>query len=303
MTSGDLKLLFCQDPLADRQADARFYDEAMAAAEKGLAHHLLDYDALERGNVARAVRSVPNHREETLAVYRGWSLPSRHYDLLYEALLSRGLRLINTPEAYRLTYYLPESLDLLKDYNTPRTVWFRSDGNISYEMIMGLLIPFGSQPVILRDFVRAQKHYWHEACYIASASDRAEVERVVSRFIALQPHLNGGLMFREYVPLKMLAQGTHMPLAVEYRLVFLDGQQIARLRYWQVEGADDSAPPDEPFATLARAINSRFLTIDIAQTAGDEWIVIDIGDAQTTSLPAMADIQAIYEALGRLRAL
>jgi hypothetical protein len=101
----------------------------------------------------------------------------------------------------------------------------------------------------------------------------------------------------------MLAQGTHMPLAVEYRLVFLDGQQIARLRYWQVEGADDSAPPDEPFATLARAINSRFLTIDIAQTAGDEWIVIDIGDAQTTSLPAMADIQAIYEALGRLRAL
>ena len=39
--------------------------------------------------------------------------------------------------------------------------------------------------------VESQKHAWEAACFIPSASDREEVERVVRRFLELRETLNG----------------------------------------------------------------------------------------------------------------
>ena len=292
-----MKVLFCHDPLADKQADARFIHEAQAAASIGLDHHLLDYEALEKGNVARAVRHVPSHKEETLAIYRGWVTSSRNYDLLYEALLSRGLRLINTPDDYYHTLNLPESLNILGE-RTPRTVWFRTDGNISYPTVMSLLLPFNGRPIIMRDFIRSQKHYWKEACYIGASSDRALVEATVKRFIGLQGHVNGGLVFREFVDLMPLddSASSDVPHSLEYRLMVLDGEVIATLRYWD-EGYTGAPPPLTEFADIASQIKSRFFTMDIAQRTDGSWIIIDIGDAQVASLLAHEDARALYKAI------
>lgn len=292
-----MKLLFCHDPLADEQADARFIHEAQAAASIGLEHHLLDPDALQKGNVARAVRHIPSYRQETLAIYRGWELAVRQYDLLYEALLSRGLRLINTPDQYAHTLYLPETLGILGDH-TPRTRWVRSDAAVDLPALMELLRPFGSQPVVLRDFVRCLKHHWHTACYIPSADDAAAVERTLERFIALQGRPVGGWMFREYVALTSLDDqpATHMPHSLEYRLVYLDGVPLATLHYWDI-GYERAIPPLDEFNELASQIQSRFFTLDIAQREAGGWLVIDVGDAQTASLLAHEDARAFYESI------
>jgi hypothetical protein len=303
-----MKLLFCQDPLADKQADALYIHEALTAERLGLVHHLLDFEALSKGNVARAVRYVPNHKEETLALYRGWTLSSRHYDLLYEALLSRGLRLINTPEQYRHTLYLPEALDIIQP-KSPRTVWFKTDGNIDMDMLMTALLPFMGRAVIVKDFVKSQKHYWHEACYIPSSSDRAEVERVVRRFIELQGQLTGGLVFREFADLTPLGEHpqTHMPLSLEYRIVFLDAQAIAVWRYWDVGGYSEIEVPTDEFLPIAQHIRSRFFTMDVAQKRDNGWMIVELGDGQVAGLPssanqleglpASANIEAFYKQL------
>src|SRR5215213_6453612 len=102
-------------------------------------------------------------------------------------------------------------------------------------VVMALLLPFGDAPLVLKDYVKSQKHAWAEACFIPSAADRGSVERVVRRFIELQDaELTGGLVFREYVQLRQI--GTHsrsgMPLTREYRLFFLDGTLLQLAEYW-----------------------------------------------------------------------
>jgi hypothetical protein len=43
--------------------------------------------------------------------------------------------------------------------------------------VMELLRPFGDAPLVLKDYVKSQKHAWDEACFIPSASDRKAFER------------------------------------------------------------------------------------------------------------------------------
>jgi hypothetical protein len=292
-----IKLLFCHDPLVDKQADARFIHEARAAASLGLDHHLLDHEAIMRGNMARAVRHVPWYREETLAIFRGWEMPERHYDLLYEALLSRGLRLVNTPDQYVHTLYLPEALPTLSEH-TPHTVVLRGDGSLTTEEVLRALTPFAGKPVILRDFVHCQKHRWGTACLIRASDDPQQVEAAMMAFLELQDRPVGGWVFREYVELTPLAPTLpdHMPLSLEYRLVYADGVCVAALHHWDAryEGA---APPLEQFVEIARQVHSRFFTMDVAQRSDGAWIVLDLGDAQMISLLAQADVRAFYQAV------
>lgn len=292
-----MKLLFCHDPLAEKQADARFIHEAQAALSVGLDHHLLDHDALTRGNMARAVRHVPWYREETLAIFRGWEMPERHYDLLYEALLSRGLRLINTPDQYVHTLYLPETLMLLGAH-TPQTLVLRDDGALTLADVMQALAPFAGKPVILRDFVHCQKHRWGTACFIRASDDPQQVDTAMQAFMDLQGRPVGGWLFREYVELTPLAPPLpdHLPLALEYRLVYAEGVCIAALHHWDTSYAGAS-PPLEQFTLIAQQVRSRFFTMDVAQRTDGTWIVIDLGDGQTASLLAHADAHAFYRAL------
>jgi hypothetical protein len=62
------------------------------------------------------------------------------------------------------------------------------------------LEPFGTHPVILKDYVKSQKHYWHEACFIPSAANEIAVSKVLQRFLELQGgQTESGLVFREYI--------------------------------------------------------------------------------------------------------
>ena len=89
--------------------------------------------------------------------------------------------------------------------------------------------PFADSSLVVKDYVKSQKHYWQEACFIPAARDLPAVERVVRKFLELQgDDLNEGLVFREFVPLKVV--GTHpksgMPLAAEFRIFWLLGKPI-----------------------------------------------------------------------------
>src|SRR5205823_2913593 len=104
-------------------------------------------------------------------------LTADQYGTFYRALETRGVRLVNDPAAYRYCRHLPESYPVLEG-QTPRSVWLPGTGEIEMDKVMDLLRPFGDAPLVVKDFVKSQKHAWDEACFIASASDRATVERV-----------------------------------------------------------------------------------------------------------------------------
>lgn len=305
-----MKLLFPKDP-HQAQVDRVYWHEAQAAYNAGFEQLLLDYDELQAHNVARAVRDVPYHDHEQDALYRGWFLTHDQYAALYEALLSRGLRLLHDPTTYALCQHLPRHLETIKAH-TPRTVWTELERKpVNYDALMMLLLPFGGSAVIVRDYARSAKYSWSEACYIASSSNRLNVERAVTRLREIYPKLEGGLVFREYVELATVAPTVphYAPLVHEYRLVFFDGILLDTWHYWDVENVAPNPPDLAPFMSLLADFPARFVSMDIAQRVDGTWLVLHLGDAQAAAQPVQAHdetpeayatrLSSFYQALKR----
>lgn len=295
-------ILYCADPLSPRKPDEAFAAEAEAAAQWGLGHGLFDFEALTLENDAAAsVRRVPMQTEPVTAIYRGWMLKPVQYRRLFDALATKGVHLINNPAAYRHCHYLPESYSIIEG-QTPRSVWMKVTGDVSFDQVMELLRPFGSAPAIVKDFVKSRKHEWAQACFIPSASDRGAVERVVSRFLELQEDdLNEGLVFREFIQFAPLAvhSKSGMPLSLEFRIFYLDGRPVFRAEYWEGEYRG-SAPPANLFDEVATRVSSRFFTMDVALCESGDWMIVELGDGQVAGLPDGADVGEFYRALAAI---
>ncbi|EDN68491.1 conserved hypothetical protein [Beggiatoa sp. PS] len=162
---------------------------------------------------------------------------------------------------------------------------------------MKTLEPFGNCPIILKDYVKSQKHYWHDACFISSAIDEIAVSKVVQRFLELQGHPEGGLVFREYVPFESI--GRHpksgMPLSLEYRIFFWHKKPIAIFPYWYEKKYPQMELPLKKFEKVAQLVNSHFFTMDVAKSQELGWMIVELGDGQVAGLPDNVDIKAFYQ--------
>jgi hypothetical protein len=301
----EMRLVFCSDPFDIKRPDAVYGDEVAAAKTLGIETALIHFEALvHEDDPERAVQRVPPASNPETGFYRGWMLTPGKYRQLYEALASRGVRLINDPVAYIHCHYLPESYSLIEAH-TPPTVWMKTGPEVSIDAVMKLLQPFGSRPVIVKDFVKSRKHEWNEACYIPSAADRPAVERVVRRFLELQGEdLNEGLVFREFVEFEPLSLHSRsgMPLTREFRLFFLDGKLMSQMEYWEEGDYSGDVPPVEQFLDVGKAVKSRFFTMDVAKRVDGDWMIVELGDAQVAGLPETADVLDFYTKLrDRLR--
>ena len=151
--------------------------------------------------------------------------------------------------------------------------------------------------MVLKDYVKSQKHYWSEACYIKDSSDSQEIERVVSKFLELQDNEpQGGLVFREFIELEPI--GKHsisgMPLRLEYRIFYFHGSPMTVLKYWDEGEYGSDEPNIAYFNKIAQTIESNFFTMDIARTKSGDWIIIELGDGQVAGLPENADKKEFY---------
>lgn len=287
------------DPLNRRRPDDTYAAESAACDRLEIGRTLIDHDALVQSDVDRAVRLVPVQPRPVVGVYRGWMVTVEQHALFSQTLEARGVRLVNTPDAYRYCHHLPESYSVIKG-QTPRSVWMPIAGAFDLDRIMEMLRPFADAPLIVKDYVKSQKHAWEEACFIPAASDREAVGRVVRRFLELQEaDLAGGLVFREFVELE--PAGRHprsgMPLTREYRLFFLDGRPLLCTEYWEEGDYHGEEPPVERFVDLAAKVRSRFFTMDVARKRAGDWMVVELGDAQVAGMPERADVEAFYRRL------
>lgn len=294
-----MKFVFCSNPLNRREPDLDYQAEVRAVQKLGFEYILIDYEALVDENDAfKAVSLAPKSNSE-LGIYRGWMLKPDNYRQLFDALASIRIYLINSPAQYTHCHYLPESYSIIKSY-TPKSVWIKTSTNISLELIMELIRPFGSQPIVVKDFVKSRKHEWETACYIPSASERESVESVVRRFIELQGNnLNEGLVFREFIEFEPLSNHSKskMPLTKEFRFFFLDGEPIYSVEYWDEGDYQEIIPPTSQFVKVGKAVQSRFFTMDVAKRIDGGWMIIELGDAGVAGLPDNADVFGFYKAL------
>jgi hypothetical protein len=294
-----MRVLFPSQPFEPKSADSVFAAEREAAQRAGLETHLINAEALDERAFDQAVRRLPDVDRDQVAVFRGWMMGVAEYEGLYQALVRRRFVLINDPSQYRHAHHLPESYSTIRDV-TPKTVWTTTGSRFDLGAVMELLAPFGNAPIIVKDYVKSQKHHWKDACFIPSASDAEAVRRVTTKFVELQDSaLTGGLVFREFVDIEPLT--THsksgMPLTKEFRIFFLDGRPLLTVAYWEEGEYENELPPADLFRDVATRIKSRFFTMDVARRTDGRWIIMELGDAQVAGLPDRLSPDRFYQTL------
>lgn len=290
-------VLFPGDPSRPRAFDPAFAREVAAAQGAGLAWGVIDHDAAARGDADEAVARSP--RGPARIIYRGWMLRPERYAGLHDALLARDLTPLTDPVAYRAAHHLPGWYPALEGA-TPRSVWLAAEEGLGAERVVAAARSFGDRALVVKDFVKSEKHLWAEACFVPRASDTPALQRVVARFLAERgADLEGGLVLREHVALDLV--GAHersgMPIAVETRTFFLRGAPVSTLAYWEGTAAAVPAPPLERFAEALGRVASPFFTADLARRADGEWLILEVGDGQVSGIPEDADPEPLYRAL------
>lgn len=293
-----MDIVFAAHPFSPRAPEPAFEAEAQAAREAGHTLWFVDFEALfERSDVARATRWISTDAERP-ALYRGWMLSGEHYGRLFDALAAKGLRLLNDRAAYEFCHYLPNWYSAFEDA-TPQSVWLAGE-SWSDDALRAALATFGGAAVIVKDFVKSQKHYWHEACFIPDASDFDHARRVIERFCELQRGaFNRGLVLRRFERLR--AAGRHpvsgMPLSEEVRGFFMRGAPLLVLPYWGQPAPDGAL--DLPDNLLARAagVPSAFFTLDVARREDGSYLIVELGDGQVAGLPERVSPGVLFAGL------
>mgnify|MGYP007061391290 CR=1 FL=1 len=258
-------------------------------------------DLVDMDNPELAVKKIKPSEKSEYAVYRGWMLKPDRYGDLFNALKSRNIELINSPDNYKFCHYLPDSYDVIRNY-APNTIWFKKDQlSKSLDEVCEILIKtFGKASVMIKDYVKSRKHEWEEACFIPDVSDSIKVKRVVNRFLELQgDDLNEGIVFRQFLKLEFLTlhSKSKMPLTKEFRIFFLEGEPLQEFYYWDEGDYGELKPDLKPFVEVAKKVNSRFFTMDIAKVENGGWVIIELGDGQVSGLPDNADLYEFYNRL------
>lgn len=286
-----MNILFCDSPFDNKSTiDIDYEDEFVSAKQNGFTTLLFSYESLTRDKDAEfALRKIKNSDTLQKLIYRGWMLKPNQYALLYNALLAKNYKLINSPIEYQNCHYLPDSYKFISGH-TPKTIWLTvKNQKVNYNQVINDITTFGNSPLIVKDFVKSQKHYWDIACFIPRATDTKKVKSVIEKFVELQnTDLNEGLVIREFIKLNDLTihSRSGMPLKQEYRLFFLNGQLLGYYDYWEEgEYSADEHPPLDLFKSIAKNVESNFFSMDIAKTKNSEWIIIELGDGQVSGLP------------------
>lgn len=293
-------ILFCQDPLQPNQIDQDFADQYNAAKENGFMVLLFDFETLTREqNPSLATKNIPQSEKRVTLIYRGWMLTLAHYTMLYNHLLTKNYQLINTPQEYQNCHYLPNSLPFIEK-KTPKTVFEKFENPNSIQKLIEKAKIFGQNPVIIKDYVKSEKHHWETACFVPDASDTEKLKESIKNLINLRDkYLNEGLVIRAFVELNELT--THsksgMPLKEEYRLFFCNKKLIGIYDYWE-EGAYHLNNIDTTLLEeIAKQIPSNFFSMDIARQKNGELIIIELGDGQVTGIPEKTNKNVFYKQL------
>ncbi|MEM7105247.1 MAG: ATP-grasp domain-containing protein [Bacteroidota bacterium] len=294
-----MRLIFCDDGFSRSQVDYMFSEEFEAAKSHQIEISLISFEDLKRGDFLSAFKKVTPPENQEIGVYRGWMLKPESYSKFYLRLLDRNIRLINSPEEYLFCHYLPNSYDTISEL-TPKTVFKKLESEFLIQDLKGDLKVFGDKPIIVKDYVKSQKHYWTEACFIPNASDLRLVETVTNRFLELQDEdLNEGLVYREFIELEKLTEHSisGMPLTKEFRFFILDGKILSRFNYWDEGDYGETQPDLSRIETIIPKIKSNFFTMDVAKVKDGDWIIVELGDGQVSGLPENANKLDFYKAL------
>lgn len=291
-----MRIIYCDSVFDNKIIEPDYEEEKNSAIKAGFDFSLISFEELTDGNIATALRFVKETESKEFGIYRGWMLTPTQYQNLYDGLLKKNIELINSPTEYKHCHYLPNSYNKIES-KTPKSNWTKE---LNDDSIFNLTREFGDSSIIVKDFVKSEKHNWDEACFIPNASNSDKVKSIVDKFIELRgDSLNEGLVFRKFEELEYLTEHSKsgMPLTKEFRIFFANNKIVKVFDYWDEGEYGETKPELDDFIDIAKNIDSKFFTMDVAQKKNGDWIIMELGDGQVAGLPDNADRNEFYNKL------
>jgi hypothetical protein len=198
-------------------------------------------------------------------------------------------KLVNSYKQHRYIADIENWYNDLSMY-TPKT-WFRWD-NLPKDMSF-----------VVKGRTNSRKFNWNRQMF---AETREDLSRVIYSLMDDSLVRDQGVCIREYVPLHRYDTAINgLPITNEWRVFFYQNKILAGGYYWS--NYEECAPyefkdlPKEAYRLLADvsqivAAHTNFYVVDIAETAGGNWIVIELNDGQQSGL-SMIDPIEMYTSL------
>lgn len=211
------------------------------------------------------------------------------YEELERDLAFLGSRLVNSGDEHRwiatFDYYRE-----LKDF-TPET-W--DDESFRYCRHEG--------PFVVKGKMSSRKHQWRTHMF---APTRGEAAALASRLKDDRDIREQGVVYRRYVPLKTYEVGHNgLPYTNEWRFFYFQETLLSYGYYWSMSDSVARAELGSAALQLADSVAriacqfTTFYTIDLAETAEGDWILIELNDGQTAA-PCENDLDELYGGLQR----
>jgi len=289
-----MNLLFPNNPMMTKLPEPIFEAEFDAAKARGFSCFLYDESALSSGDFDLAFKRLPPGDGSDL-LYRGWILTEEVYRQFHDELQARGYSLVSTAANYAEATYFPDYYPKIRDFS-PAAAWTDTpDVYLAWTLARKL----GDGPFVIKDHVKSAKHLWHEACFVPKGSGRENFERIAENLLKEQgKSFFRGFVVKQYVPLRSRGESpSEYPMCEEYRLFFWERQLLIASHYHrQPENSVDWSP----FVNLAQRFDAPFFTMDVAQAETGEWLVVDMGAGECSSLPPSLEPTRFYNRLAEL---
>jgi hypothetical protein len=228
------------------------------------------------------VKNAPSEMHN--AIYRGWMMKPEQYEKFYSVLLDNNIKLVTTPEQYKLMHVFPNVYEYVKE-DTAKMKLFPLHSQIDVESLKKSFNRF-----MVKDYVKSVKGTEFPK-FFDQRITQEEFDRWMEVFYKYRGELlTGGICIKEFLNLKHYGDRTN-----EYR-AFYANHEITTISRNSAQGNYVSVPPKELIEKY-RNLGSIYYTVDYAELEDGSWKVIEAGDGGVSGLSEFQNYEQYYRAL------
>lgn len=289
-----MKILFPSEPFALRIVDSSFKAEYDASKLVGFDSFLFDHDEYVKTSILKTTLPFREGHPEPIML-RSWMLNEWQYKSFYTALLAQGYQLINGPTQYLNAHHFPNVYKLIED-NTAKAWWTERWADIEdtdktdWKSVRDYL----GGDVIIKDYVKSEKGNPDLFMLSKDLSNQEFYEKILKFIDARGKLFNAGIVLKQVENLKKYDGNTN-----EWRFFLIDGEPLV-MEFNGVQGTNTKMPSlaiTLECCEIAKKIDSRFITIDIAEKEDESWMILEAGDGQVSGMPTETMAIAFYNKL------
>jgi len=238
-----------------------------------------NFDICETADNALAY--VPTFDVLQPGIWVGYIPAPDRYTAIYNAALTRNIRLVNTPGEYQTAMEFDRFYPLLNGLTPESRIVTAADQIATAVSELGF-------PLFVKGTVKSNKEQRWRACV---AENMPELSAITDSLFLREQRSRGRVILRTLARLRTIASDYQaFPLGREYRVFVYQNRVLAYGFYWDeyTDSIKLSSSEEQAICMLAieaaRRIGTPLIAVDIGQLESGDWIVIEVGDGQFSGL-------------------